>query len=51
MVLELNKLRDGFKDINDEIVKAENLYKKSYYVESYDILKKLYDSRKELLNN
>lgn len=51
MILELNRLRDGFKDVNEEIVKAENLYKKSYYTESYEILKKLFESRKELLNN
>ena len=48
MMLVLNKIRDGFSDVNAELNTAEELYQKALYSDAYKILSSIYSSKKDL---
>ena len=48
MMLVLNKIRDGFSDVNAELNTAEELYQKALYNDAYKILSSIYSSKKDL---
>lgn len=48
MMLVLNKIRDGFSDVNAELNTAGELYQKALYSDAYKILSSIYSSKKDL---